>query len=157
MKRKNYIIVVLLFILILIGLNKKKLYDLLMDMNFYLKGNATAVSKEYNINLKGRSNSFKNYFHWGIEKESSREKYIFFVWRKGTYIIYGDEGISLEKAKMIAKENGFSAKDVFFYIKPSFPKNLDLKDYLYWNFIKEDDTEIYIKFNNGDILSSAPE
>lgn len=157
MKRRYYIVLVyLVIILLVIVLNREKISSLISDISYRKKLNKTYVSREFNIDIEDRSVNRKNHLFWGKDRETHKEKYIIFVYKKGNYVVYADEGMSREEAFEIAEDKGIS-QYMSFYINPSFSKNNDIKKYLYWLFTNDDEAEIYIKFDSGEIIYNTPD
>lgn len=144
MKKVNIIICILLLIFILSNFNNLK--SIVEDFIYFNKANENYVSKAYNIDITSKKRLGHSFVFYGKDNETNEYAYVLFVYNKGIYKVYENEGIGKEKALQVFKKygNDVSLEDICIYVRGSFIKGENIIDYLYW-FIENEDESIHSK------------
>jgi lipopolysaccharide export LptBFGC system permease protein LptF len=123
------------------------------------------LSNEYNLQV---SSEFLNYqqgraIFYGMDKESNKEKYVFFYLQRknsksSVYEVYAEEGVNKEEAGYIIENNHVEYQTlnlsiICFYLGD---RDNDIREFLYWHtdaqLIDSTQKPIFIKFTTGEVF-----
>lgn len=132
MKKVNIIICILLLVFIIFNFNTLK--NIGEDFIYFNKANENYVSKAYNMDITCKKRIGHDFVFYGKDNESNEYAYVLFVFRKGIYKVYENEGISKEEAIQVFKKYGKDAAldDICINVWGSFIKGKDIINYLYY-------------------------
>jgi hypothetical protein len=154
MKRKKILSIVVLLLIGVLLTRVEVIRYLVNDAIYFSKANNEYVSKEYSIDIENTSNSGKNYAFWGKDKETNKLVYIIFVFRKGIYLVDGDEGVEEARINEIASQFDKLQFNISLDVIETFSEKKSIKKYMYWVVEYEDSTIRYFRFLDG--LSENP-
>lgn len=90
---------------------------------------------------------------FGKENNTGRPIIVIVTFRRRTYAIYGDIGITREKAISIAEKKEVKVLNSLLILWHTFSEEKDIKEYLYWFIDTENqDNRLYIRFLDGEIV-----
>ncbi len=121
------------------------------DMVYFIKANDWYVSIRYSINIENSTNSGKDYAFWGQDKKTDSLMYVVYIYHKGTYLVDGNEGITMEEAKKVATQNGVEPSYISLVVIDLFREDKSIVDYMYWVIDYENVPSKYIRFSDGKV------
>jgi uncharacterized protein YpmB len=147
---KKKVLILVIFILLILLTQVDGIKYLISDMIYFTKINEDYVSKEYSIDIENSSGSGKNYAFWGTDKETGKLIYVVFVFRKGIYLVDGDEGVPETRANEIASQSNNLEYNITLNVIETFSEKKPIVEYMYWIIEYEDGAPLkYIRFSDG--------
>ena len=152
MKNKGLILIGIIILILgaLYTYNDTAKY-LVDDMVYFIKANEWYVSRQYSINIENSTNSGKDYAFWGQDKKTDKLMYVVYIYHKGTYLVDGNEGITMEEVKKVATQNGVEPLYISLLVIDLFREDKSIVDYIYWVIDYENVPSKYVRFSDGKV------
>lgn len=150
---KKFYLIICILLLIFIIFNFNTLKNLVEEFIYFNKANENYVSKAYNMDITCKKRIGHDFVFYGRDNETNEYAYVLFVFRKGIYKVYENEGISKEEAIQVFKKYGKDAAldDMSIFIWNAFRKGENIIDYVFWYIENEEhrDFRYRVRFSDG--------
>ncbi|MBF4692448.1 hypothetical protein [Fusibacter ferrireducens] len=144
---KKWIILTVIFFIFLISFTKCRY--LAEDVMYFSKTNEMYVSYRYAISITNHTSIGKDHAFWGNDKKTGALKYVIFVYRRGTFLVDGSEGVTYENVKSSSTAEDLDVISIYIMTLRPFYADKNIVDYMYWVVEYEDSSHKYIRFKDG--------